>query len=228
MTTQKSTDIPSDRTPAPWSLTGRGYIVVLRGTPTARERGSFLGDEFKNQWGGFFSYLIFADYVSSDVGPYRELLFVPGSVPATGGRRLTISKIYVSTSASVHNGRLNWGIPKEQCDFDVIRLNANEERVIATSNSNPLAEFVFRSRGPSFPFRTSWVPSSLRSFVQKLNGKTFFFTPEAKGTLQWAQLRHGHVDTTQFPDFEQSRIVAAFKVRNFQMTFPEAKTLHES
>jgi hypothetical protein len=60
-------------------------------------------------------------YVSSDAGPYDEIIFLtPTSFPKIHGEwippyRLPI--IYVSTEASLRNGRKNWGIRKELANF---------------------------------------------------------------------------------------------------------------
>lgn len=63
---------------------------------------------------------------SPPVGPYDELIYVPGLFsrrprqPLRTGRTAaepieyfpSITRIYVSTDESVYNGRKNWGIPK--------------------------------------------------------------------------------------------------------------------
>lgn len=51
-------------------------------------------------------------YEDTDVGPYDELIVMPGYFvnPHTGKRNARISNIYVSTDASVWNGRRNWSM----------------------------------------------------------------------------------------------------------------------
>lgn len=56
---------------------------------------------------------------TSGVGPYRELLFIPGAFHINGRYTFSIPKIYVSTETSVNSGIKNWGIPKEVADFTV-------------------------------------------------------------------------------------------------------------
>lgn len=57
------------------------------------------------------SVLMFVDYTHSNAGPYKELLYIPGTAQFSeklGGKRLpTISNIVVSSASSVKNGRLN-------------------------------------------------------------------------------------------------------------------------
>ncbi|KAL2867802.1 uncharacterized protein BJX67DRAFT_352280, partial [Aspergillus lucknowensis] len=59
-------------------------------------------------------------YEDSEVGPYDELILIPGRAvnPHTGKAEMRISTIYVSTDASVWNGRRNWNIPKQRAVFD--------------------------------------------------------------------------------------------------------------
>jgi acetoacetate decarboxylase len=56
---------------------------------------------------------------TSGVGPYQELLFIPGLFHIDGRYTFSISKIYVSTEASVRSGIENWAIPKELADFKI-------------------------------------------------------------------------------------------------------------
>ena len=65
--------------PAPWSLTGTGLIMVLKGQ----------------------RLLMVVDYQTADCGPYQELLYIPGKAVFGGQKRYTISDIYVSTISSV-------------------------------------------------------------------------------------------------------------------------------
>ncbi|MCD0165179.1 hypothetical protein IHN58_05875, partial [Deinococcus sp. 12RED42] len=83
-----------DRAGPPWTLRGAGLVAVFAG------RG----------------VLMLVRYASSPVGPYDELLWaeVRGS-PV--GRRPQVTRIVVSTEASVVWGRRNWGIPKELASF---------------------------------------------------------------------------------------------------------------
>ncbi|KAL4972649.1 hypothetical protein BDW66DRAFT_169443 [Aspergillus desertorum] len=59
-------------------------------------------------------------YEDTDVGPYDELILIPGRAvnPETGKKEMRISNIYVSTDASVWNGRRNWNIPKHRARFE--------------------------------------------------------------------------------------------------------------
>jgi len=57
-------------------------------------------------------------YTEGPVGPYDELIIVPGAFKnPVAPPSLRITRIYVSTLASVYNGRKNWNIPKHLAKF---------------------------------------------------------------------------------------------------------------
>src|SRR5829696_1207094 len=92
-------DVPS--APAPWTLTGEAYIVMLElPQPMLRER-SFIPDALRDKLEGRYSLLMVVDYRSSNIGPYRELLFIPGRFRTRHGLCWSITKIYVSSWDSV-------------------------------------------------------------------------------------------------------------------------------
>ncbi|PWN39108.1 hypothetical protein IE81DRAFT_326860 [Ceraceosorus guamensis] len=73
-------------------------------------------DEFRGGPGGWILYR----YTHSPVGPYDELIYVAGlfKSPSAGNTALRITNIYVSSTASVYNGRKNWNIPKHRALFE--------------------------------------------------------------------------------------------------------------
>ncbi|EGG08628.1 uncharacterized protein MELLADRAFT_77340 [Melampsora larici-populina 98AG31] len=125
-------------------------------------------------------------YHSSPVGPYDELMIVPGkfNVPEElgGGSMSQITCIYVSSLQSVFNGRTHWNVPKklahfefiaEPCGSVTIKVYALESYTFAslkkgsdvcfqpTFASIPFFSTTFHSFGPEnlrVPFRTSYLP----------------------------------------------------------------------
>ena len=105
------------KAPAPWNLTGNGYVILYWFKKENLKDKCFLDDSLKESYLGGRGCVMLVDYKSSDVGPYKELLFIPGKINFNGKKLYTISKIFVSTLDSVVNGRENWGIPKEHANF---------------------------------------------------------------------------------------------------------------
>ena len=203
------------RAPAPWELRADGYLLLMR--------ASAVSDAHRaDTQPAPYTCAIFADYGASPVGPYRELLFIPGA--AKFGRRLlpTITKIYVSTQASVDNGRANWGIPKELATFTVDRRSSRLDHLSMRVDDQIAVDLTLESVGPKLPFATWMLPAPLRTLGQRLDGTTFEVTPGARGRLQWARVKHAWADEACFPALTPASIVAAIKLSKVTLRFPEA------
>ncbi|KAK8018927.1 hypothetical protein PG991_008117 [Apiospora marii] len=125
---------PIEQVPAPWSLHGTVYSIasVLPPSelpakaygPLERADRSYVGAA---EYVGLLGMIQIIRYTDSPVGPYDELLIVPGyfkypHVDEQGreSERLnpSITRIYVSQKYTARNGRLNWNIPKHLAKFD--------------------------------------------------------------------------------------------------------------
>ncbi|KAH8881483.1 hypothetical protein GQ53DRAFT_511554 [Thozetella sp. PMI_491] len=89
-------------------------------------QSDFASAEFGKPIGGLTSLQLIR-YTETPVGPYDELLLVPGKflypVESKDGKRevkkgLKLTRIYVSTKETCWNGRKNWNIPKHLAKFD--------------------------------------------------------------------------------------------------------------
>ncbi|MCS6795047.1 MAG: acetoacetate decarboxylase family protein, partial [Raineya sp.] len=109
--------MPSIVAPPPWTLHGKGIILLYRFEKSFVENNGFLSENLKKRYKGILGSVMLVDYEDSPVGVYRELLFIPGMFQFDSRKVFHISKIYVSTYESVWNGIENWGIPKEMADF---------------------------------------------------------------------------------------------------------------
>ena len=95
--------------PAPWTLKGNGYIFIYHFPKEFVEKFGFLADYQRLSFkGDFVGTVMLVDYETSAVGPYQELLFVPGRMTFNKKKLFSISKIYVSSDDSVWNGNENW------------------------------------------------------------------------------------------------------------------------
>jgi len=165
--------------PAPWKLSGKGYILAVK-MPSARLNcSSILPEDLAKTLRGCLAYIMFVDYESSNAGPYQELLYIPGSFQFKESRRLSITKIYVSTWESVVNGRKNWGIPKERCDFSVNYGGERDHVQLYAADGKAIAELVFRQRKIRLPVNTSWLPARWRTLSQLWDGHEYTYTPSA-------------------------------------------------
>jgi len=90
-------------------------------------------EPIKGLRGGIGSVQIIRYHMSS-VGPYDELLIVPGAFkPPPGcpnqGPGLRVTQIYVSSLESVLNGRRNWNIPKKLARFEFRQVEGSATKI---------------------------------------------------------------------------------------------------
>jgi hypothetical protein len=186
--------------PAPWTLTGEGFILLYR----------FPRDFAGIQSGGLGTVML-VDYATSPVGPYRELLLIPGHT----GRGYTITHIFVSTMESVVNGRHNWAIPKEQADFDVIAIGERTRRWHITAENTEI-DLTLTRISPHIPINTRWSPVQ-PALIQDNRLKT---SPHGSGKVALARLDRASV--SGWPNFSIHNPLVALESRDFQLIFPPA------
>lgn len=205
--------------PAPWNLSGKGYILLYKFSKSFVEEKANLPKFLEGHFAGGLGALMLVDYNTSNAGPYGELLLIPGKFRYKGKKLNTISKIYVSTMASVENGRKNWGIPKELADFSFQSTDSHTEKVSIFSGENTIADFILKSGKLSFPVNTKLFPFPL---VQYHEGKYYYTTFQGSGTGKFARLKDVRINSQLFPDVSGFKPLIAIKVEPFKITFPVA------
>ncbi len=202
--------------PAPWRLTGEGYVVAVWMPMSATK--------IKMPWlRGRIQLLIFANYAQSNVGAYYELLHIPHLNHGVIKGYPSIDKIYVSTMASVINGQQNWGIPKELARFDYHNADGqpNTDLIeVKTPDDQAIARIEFESGGIKFPISTALAPKRLRTLVQDWQTKRFYVAPEAKGQACFAKVKNWTFNADYFPDLSQAKVISAIKISELEMIFP--------
>lgn len=215
---------PLPGNPAPWHLAGSGYILLYRFPPRFCDRSGFVPKHLLGAFRGGLGTVMFVDYASSNAGPYRELLFIPGRFDFSGKKYHSITKIYVSTRESVEGGKANWGIPKELAVFEKTDEGKNRERIRVFVDGVPAAEFLFQKCTRGIPVTTAVVPSGLRTLAQPVREDTLLTTLESRGTIAPARLLECHADGTLFPPLDEVRTLCTVHVPRFSLVFPRART----
>lgn len=213
---------------APWHLSGKGYILLYRFPKTfADGLSDHLPQFLRGRFAGGFGAVMVVDYHTSDVGPYGELLCIPGRFHVDGRRLCTISDIYVSTLASVVNGRKNWAIPKQLADISFEQTGGHEERVVVVSGGAPVATIGFSWDRIPFPVSTSLMPFPLVQQQEPLEGDQEairrYTTFNGSGTGRLAHVTSMSIDGNRFPDVSAFHPIAAIRVDPFNITFPLAR-----
>lgn len=220
MTQQKKSGPPC---PAPWSLMGRGVIVVLKGSALANASLGYP-DELMGGFKSAIKVMMWVDYQHAPCGPYQELLLMPGSVIVSDQRLMSISDIWVSSQRSVDDGRANWGIPKQLGDFEVVENAAVTEEGVAfkvsTVEGESLLEMACQPMGPALPMNTGWIPGKFKGMGQLLDGKEFVFSPAGKGKVRAAKVVEITKSGGVFAGLGRKDVICAFVVSGFEMEFP--------
>ncbi len=219
--TESLPDVP--RVPAPWTLCGHAWMVALRLPAGDPARTAFVPPSQQATVKSTFSVLMCVVYDEAPCGPYRELLFIPGTMNFGRARYPSISRILVSTWDSVVNGRSNWGIPKDRADFDWTH-DAGGDRWRVSSDGREVCSLEFTEpTGVRLPLRTAWAPKRLGTMAQRLDGRTYHYRPEAAGSLRLCRVRQWRFDPALFPDLARATVLTAARIEGFQMVFPVAR-----
>ena len=169
------------------------------------------------KWSGL-GYVMLVDYLDSPVGPYHEILVIPGKTKFGGSRLSTISKIFVDTPDSMECGRANWGIPKELTDIKWTQENRNH--FIQVGNINPWLEIELEHGSLPIPVDTRLIPINL---FQELDNRQFMVTPKGRGTGHFTLIKGISVDPLYFPAIDELEPIVTFYLDPFTMTFPVPK-----
>lgn len=183
----------------------------------------FISESEKQYYRGGLGAVMFVNYRSSDVGPYFELLFIPGDFQYAGKTYKKITKIYVSSQKSVEEGIRNWAIPKEYAQFDWKKTDGRTAIEVRTEKGSVLRT-VLREKFFSFPVSTSLFPFTL---LQKSPDAFLATRFIGKGSAKIAGLEFFESDPSLFPDIRNISLfrVPGLAVSPFALTFPVPEVL---
>jgi len=205
-----------EKVPAPWNLKGRGYILLYKFNKEFVQNKSFLPPFLNYSFKGGFGAIMIVDYLDSNLGPYQELLFIPGKFNHNKKKYYSITKIFVSSMESVVNGRNNWGIPKQLADFKY-----NNDFTDISVDIEGINIFNFSS---DFDFFKIPVNTKLFSFplLQRLNKKDYYTKFKGKGFAKFSKTKTIESNPELFPDINNKKRIASFRIENFDIQFPKA------
>ena len=221
--------------PAPWSLHGEGNIFLTTSSRSENMNDAHIPSTLLPSYHDNWNLLMAVKYLEAPVGPYYELLYIPGTFRFSSDRARhgSITSIFVSSQDSVEWGQRNWGIPKQLANFSVRRQADGSERWelrnVSSVREEPFAAFtVSAGNGTGFPvsLKASWsslpIVGHLLELGQLWEGKEYLFSPPANGTAHDAQMSELTFDPLYFPDMALRKVHAGTRVANFSMVFPVA------
>ena len=199
---------------APWAMLGSMWLSVFR----------LKHDVDELHPAGIYG-AAFVSYTEGSPLTYSELLVARSmrkdeSSVSGGGRKVTITDIWVDSPASVAGGRELWAIPKGLCDFELDTAHRGPLSTTewsATEGRRPIASASFTdvSRlAPRVPFRGATYQPELpegggeKGAVLKGSAKVF------PGRARWDFAAGGPLaflrDATQLATFRQSDFRLSF------------------
>ncbi|MGF7214671.1 hypothetical protein GGR92_000811 [Spirosoma lacussanchae] len=217
--------------PPPWTLTGHGLILVAHFPEAFVRRHGFLRPYQQVAYRGWLGTVMLVNYQTSNVGPYAELLFIPGLFRLGHTTSFSITKIYVSTEESVVNGRLNWGIPKERADFAFSEQANGHQQISVSHKGQPFLSVQAKTWGPRFRISTAFMPgfrvvqASLTRASEPTTSGLLLTKPRASGSARLATLTDVTIDSTFFPDLSAIKPILTLSVENFRMQFPHPRQI---
>lgn len=213
--------------PPPWALRGNGYLFFYRFSERFIDQQAAISPELRAVWRGGVGALAWMDYRISQVGAYRELLFIPGRFQQGGKRQHSITRIFVESWESVVSGRANWGIPKFHSDFDTRMEEDGTETLTALMDGEPFARFQVVQQLLKLPVNTQLCPITL---VQHWQGQVFQTPLRVQAAVSLLDVRSIWTDGRCLPDLSDQTPLGALKLSNFRIIFPtptiSADTLH--
>jgi hypothetical protein len=223
MTSEASAPRDVISAPAPWRLTGDAWIFLLKLPDEVLRDGAFTPEPLRGRYAGGFSTAMVVNYKSSNVGPYQEILFMPGLFRFGDRKRPSITRIFVSSWESVVNGQRNWGIPKDRADFRITAEPGDVEHVVVARDGRVFADFRVKKSGFSLPVPAVPLPKALREVGQLRDGKEFFYAPTVRGKFAGAKFLGGTFQSDEFPDLSRGKIRTGVRITDFVMGFPVAE-----
>lgn len=205
--------------PAPWTLSGKGYILLYFFKKDFVLKNRFIDNYLTNKFVGGLGTVMIVDYKRSNAGPYGELLFIPGKFKINNKKRYSITKIYVSTYKSIYSGRANWAIPKEMAEFKFWDKGQNEE-IVVKKDSTEFFKAKIKKYKVFFPITTYLLPFPI---FQLSDGKVYYTNFHGYGIGRLCKLIDIMVDHQYFPDISKERLLLTIEVNPFKITFPKAQ-----
>jgi len=201
----------------PWRLSGDGFIWLFRYAPAFVAREGRLANWQHACLVSTLGALMAVDYLETTVGPYRELLFIPGQFNVAGQRLFSITSIYVNTEVSQCDGIAHWGIPKALATIERARQADGSTVFCALCDGQVFFQARLAAFGPALPISSMLLPLG----VAQARGNDLLITrPVAHGRARLCRVCSLWADGTRFPDLRSCRPLLVLAVQGFRMTFP--------
>ena len=204
-----------------YEFKGNGYVLFYRFDEEFIRLETFLPESLKNNYCRGVGAVLYLNYTQSEIGPYKELLFIPGKFCYRGKKNHFISKAYTSTEEAAKFGRDNWFIPKEKATFSKETMENNMENISTYIENEEIASFEIKKGKIRFKLGTSKYLSF--SLMQLKGDEPIKLNYSGTVTANFAKLTSIKIRPAFFPNIVKFTPLAVFKMKNFTLRLPKAE-----
>ncbi|MBQ4035474.1 MAG: hypothetical protein II623_08435 [Paludibacteraceae bacterium] len=201
---------------------GKAYISVYNFSNDFVASEAFQTDFLKGKYDGGFGAVIYIDFKESPVGPYQEVLFIPGKYEVGGESRYVATKCYVSTPEAINNNSDGYFGHKELGTFHWTTVGENTMHLsIHKGRTRLLTVEIGSWSGFSLPASSNIITFP---FMQILSGdERLLWKYSAKSSMNLARLVSVQVRPAFFPDIAKYNPIVTLCFDNFELNFePES------
>lgn len=217
--------------PAPWVLKGKGILLVSRFDADELQKNPLTALWLKKRCLGGRGYYLALNFEKSPVGPYSELLVLPGKFQASQGKRHAIAQSFCDSADAIFNYSENWGLDTAPSaiafgqDEDRMRFSvqaprsqdATQFKDSHQSSSEKIFSLESKAFGPRLPFASG---SSLIRLISEQGKKRFYLGFSIKGSFRAAKIEDLNFDSEHLIVPAESAQVRAFHLEDFEIELP--------
>jgi hypothetical protein len=202
-----------------YEFKGNGYALFYRFDEEFTRLDTFLPENLKNNYCRGLGVVLYMNYTESEIGPYEELLFIPGKFCYRGKKNHFISKAYVSTEEAATFGRDNWFIPNEKATFSVKPLENHIENISIDVKEEEILSFEIKTGKIRFRLGTS---KCLAFSLMQLNGdEPVQLNYSGTVTANFAKLASIKIRPAFFPDIARFTPLVVLRMKSFTLRLPK-------
>jgi hypothetical protein len=211
------------RVQPPWILRGDAFLAVTASPAELNLADGGIASELRGIYNNLFNAVVIADYRESPIGPFRELLYIPGRFRfGLDDERMSITRGYANTEVARLNRRAYWGVRSRLATIS--RTTGGDNSDVFAIGERPFARFGFETFGPDIALNGHTIPEAFRAFAQLEGDRRLLYTLAITGTMRAARFEPQMLDASMFPDMAKREFLLGLKISNFLAEFPLAHT----
>ncbi|GEM_PF-1457380 len=201
--------------PPPWELRGNGFVVFYRFPKEFLNTYSLVPNVLRSLFCGGIGAMMLFDYYQTPVGPYSEILFIPGQFAYENKKYHSITRRLATSRESAAAGYAQWGIPEEKGTVHFIYLDNRYTRIRLAVNDKKTADGAAHTE---ITFKTNGIPLFMPSWCMPnrllhCDGKHLYRSRiKIKTRARLCRIKNNIVQHPSFPDTTTLRPLAVLHI----------------